>query len=54
MSGPGLLKRVLDARISRLKGSDYRLDPALPATALVGLAAQRVLMRAREIGRAHV
>ena len=41
------LVRVLDARISRLKGADYHLDPALSAGALVGVVGRRVLMRVR-------
>lgn len=43
----GVLVRVLDARISRLKGSDYHLDPALSAGALTGVVGRRVLMRFR-------
>jgi acetyltransferase-like isoleucine patch superfamily enzyme len=44
---PGRLTRLLDARISRLKGEDYRLDPALSSGALIGEVVRRGLMRVR-------
>ena len=47
VSRPGLLIRVLDARISRLKGGGYRLDPALTAAALATQVGRRGLMRVR-------
>ena len=47
MSGRHPLIRVLDARISRLKGGEYRLDPALTPGDLLGQVVRRALMRVR-------
>ncbi|MHA3703888.1 DapH/DapD/GlmU-related protein [Jatrophihabitans sp. YIM 134969] len=47
MTRPGRLTRVLDARISRLKGGDYRLDPALAPADLLGEVGRRAVMRVR-------
>ena len=43
----GLVTAVLNRRISRIKGADYRIDDRIPAGYLASVVVERVLMRVR-------